>query len=269
MEDNNIFGYFFLFPVMFGMIHLFVYYMVEPLYMYVFKRPLYVHIYLFPRRITTQQLKILQTEVDFYKRLSPRRQRWFEHRVSRFLARYAFVTADGLLLTDQMRVLIAATYVKVTFGFRLYLFPVFEKVVLFPGVYHSRPGDAVHKGEFNPRQKAVVFSWEDFLSGYLHKDDNINLGIHEFTHVMHYWLIKREDNGAALFLHLHKKLMREVLHSPNAKYLRESGYFRDYAFENEYEFLAVMIEHFFETPESLRAKFPELYDRVKQLLNAA
>jgi hypothetical protein len=47
----------------------------------------------------------------------------------------------------------------------------------------------------------------------------------------------------------------------------DSSYFRDYAFTNQFEFLAVIIENFIETPLEFKSHFPDLYAQVKQLLN--
>jgi Mlc titration factor MtfA (ptsG expression regulator) len=47
----------------------------------------------------------------------------------------------------------------------------------------------------------------------------------------------------------------------------ESSYFRDYAYLNSVEFIAVILEHFFETPSEFEARFPELYGKVKKMIN--
>ena len=42
---------------------------------------------------------------------------------------------------------------------------------------------------------------------------------------------------------------------------------RAYAFENQFEFISVLIENFIETPLEFRTKFPKIYSKVKQMLN--
>ena len=49
--------------------------------------------------------------------------------------------------------------------------------------------------------------------------------------------------------------------------LFEKGYFREYALENQFEFLAVVLEHFFESPETFKKQLPELYDSVRKMIN--
>jgi hypothetical protein len=43
--------------------------------------------------------------------------------------------------------------------------------------------EAHHKGEFNPRMKVIAFLGR-FLLGHTASNDNINLGLHEFSHVL-------------------------------------------------------------------------------------
>ena len=48
--------------------------------------------------------------------------------------------------------------------------------------------------------------------------------------------------------------------------LKESPLFREYAFTNQYEFMAVLTEHFFESPSELKAQLPKLYNLLKKAL---
>jgi Mlc titration factor MtfA (ptsG expression regulator) len=56
-------------------------------------------------------------------------------------------------------VLIAATFVMLTFGMRHYLIDVFDKIIIYPQPYFSTIKE-YHKGEFNPGMKLLVFSWK-------------------------------------------------------------------------------------------------------------
>ncbi len=46
-----------------------------------------------------------------------------------------------------------------------------------------------------------------------------------------------------------------------------SQYLRNYAFTNDFELLAVILETFIETPKAFKNQFPEIYNKVKQMLN--
>ena len=61
--------------------------------------------------------------------------------------------------------------------------------------------------------------------------------------------------------------MNEVNHAPNKHRLIDSNYFRIYAYTNQFEFISVIIEHYFETPEKFKIEFLELYSNVSKMLN--
>lgn len=240
---------------------------IEPAYAFFFRKPIYVHFYPNPKKLSIQQLYILSNEFDFYKKLTPRLKKYFEHRVAAFIEKYPLYAKEGLKITDQMRVLIAATAVMLTFGMRNYLFTIIDKIIIYPDAYYSKLNDNFHKGEFNPRMKAVVFSWKHFLEGYQISNDNLNLGLHEFAHVLHFQGSINTDTSATIFSVTYLELMEQVKRPNNYKRLIESDYFRIYAYTNEFEFIAVILEHFFETPTQFKLEFPELYEKVRIMIN--
>lgn len=238
---------------------------VEPLYMSVAHKPLYVHFYPRPRRLPPSQARHL-ADIPFYNRLSPKRRAHFEHRMAVFLENYEFHGREGIEVTDHMRISIASVYLMLTFGMRHYLIDAFQAILIYPDAYHSKITGEWHKGEFNPGHKVVVFSWKHFVEGLAH-NDNINLGIHEFAHVLHLNSLKNESNSASLFLNRFQKVLDELSLPSNRKLLEDSCYFRSYAYTNQYEFLAVVLEHFFETPHEFRRQFPRLYQHISKMIN--
>jgi len=239
----------------------------EFLYGRIFHKPFYVHYYPSPKNLARNQYEILFNEFPFYKKLSPKRRAYFEHRTASFIERYEFIGKDGFEVDERVKVLISATSVMLTFGMRTYLYKVFDKIIIYPSSYYSTINETYHKGEFNPNMKAVVFSWEDFETGLLYNNDNINLGLHEFTHVLNFQGLKSEDASSLIFARFFNEIRKEANHAPNRARLMASGYFREYAYTNDFEFLAVILEHFFETPEKFKSEFPELFHKVKRMIN--
>ncbi|MCO6162341.1 zinc-dependent peptidase [Flavobacterium sp. NRK F7] len=240
---------------------------IEPIYAFFFRKPIYVHWYWFPKKLSLPQMQILHDQFDFYQKLPPLQQKYFEHRVATFIQNYPFIGKEGLEVTDEMKVLIAATAVMLTFGMRNYLFTVIDKIIIYPDVYYSTFNQEYHKGEFNPRMKAIVFSWKHFLEGYQISNDNLNLGLHEFGHVLHYQGLKSSDTSATIFAVTYEQIIKEVKYPANYSKLLQSNYFRIYAYTNEFEFIAVILEHFFETPEEFKKEFPPLFEKVKVMIN--
>lgn len=230
-------------------------------------KPFYVHSYFKIKSLPANQFYVLSSQFEFYNLLSDKEKKYFEHRVVNFIEKYEFIGKEGFLITDEVKVLIASTAVMLTFGMRHYLFDVIERIVVYPNEYFSTTTEEYFKGEFNPRMKTVVFSWKDFKNGYELTSDNLNLGIHEFTHVLNFHGLKSEDASALIFTRMFKQINEDVNEPNNRQKLIESNYFRVYAYTNPFEFLAVIIEHFFESPDLFKQEFPELFDKVSKMLN--
>lgn len=232
-----------------------------------FQKPLYIHLYFKTKKITPEEEYILRQQFDFYKKLTEKQKSYFHHRLAAFIEKYEFISREGFQINKDVQTLIAGTYIMLTFGMRRYLIDSFDKIIVYPDEYYSSQNEQFHKGEFNPRMKAVVFSWKHFREGYQINNDNLNLGIHEFSHVVHHHSLRSNDGSSLAFRKHYEKLNEEVNHPPNRQKLIESEYFRIYAFTNHFEFISVIIEHYFETPNEFKKQFPELYASVSMMLN--
>lgn len=242
--------------------------MMEMAYVLKYKKPFYTHFYLFLRKLNKEQKYFLKNHFVFYNKLTPKQKKYFEHRVASFIKDKDFIARDGVIVNDEMKVLISATGVMLTFGFRDFYIGLISKIVIYPTQFFSRSNNNYHKGEFNPKLKALVLSWEDFKLGFENSRDNVNLGIHEFTHAIHLNSIKERDVSSTLFSDFFKELT-DLLTNKEALRLKllDSEYFRTYGYTNQFEFLAVIVENFIETPSEFRSQFPEVYSKVKQMLN--
>lgn len=242
--------------------------MIELGYVMKHKKPYYVYFPFFLKRLKAQQLSILKNRFSFYNKLSPKHQRYFEHRVASFMNDKQFIGREGLQVTDEMKVLVSATAVMLTFGFRDFYIGLLSRVFIYPGEFYSTINDAYHKGEFNPKLETLVLSWKDFVSGFETNEDKINLGIHEFAHAIHLNSIKENDVSSTIFSDSFKEITELLSNREDLrKSLLNSNYFRAYAYTDKYEFLAVIIESFIEKPQEFRAQFPDIYTKTKQMLN--
>jgi hypothetical protein len=232
------------------------------------RKPLYVHNPFFLKKLNTNQKEILLKQFNFYGKLSSKHQRFFEHRVASFIKDKNFVGREGVEVTDQMKVLISSTAVMLTFGFRDFYIGLVSTIFIYPDEFYSTINDHYHKGEFNPKLETLVLSWKDFKQGFDNKTDKINLGIHEFAHAIHLNSIKERDVSSTIFSDSFKELTDLLAKEENLRTsLIESRYFREYAYTNQFEFLAVIIETFIESPSEFRSQFPEIYNKTKQMLN--
>jgi Mlc titration factor MtfA (ptsG expression regulator) len=134
---------------------------------------------------------------------------------------------------------------------RHYLIDVFDKIIIYPQPYFSTITQEYHKGEFNPEWNFCVFL-ENFQEGFSNENDNLNLGLHEFSHSLYFHGLKGRDHSSVVFADAYKKCKIfnwNRCFKPSCKF----WLFQVYAYTNQVEFLAVIFEHFFETPKLLKA----------------
>jgi MtfA peptidase len=232
-----------------------------------FQIQFYPHVYLKLLYLDANQIYVLSNKINFYKNLSYKDKKYFEHRIAVFIKRYAFHGKEELLITEEMKVLVAASFVLLTFRMADFKPKVFDKIIMYPNAYLSTNSGLLYKGEFNPKMRTVVFSWEDFLLGHEIKNDNLNLGLHEFTHVLQYQSKLSQSPTYIIFDDMFDKICKCFRNQKMKVEIVSSNFFRDYAFENDFELLAVLMEHFFESPKEFKLQFPKLYSYVKRMIN--
>lgn len=231
------------------------------------KKPYFVHFYTFLRKLSPLQNDILKNHFIFFNKLSEKDKAFFEHRVVSFINDKDFI-GRGIQITDEMKVLVASTAVMLTFGFRDFYIGLIQKIVVYPDKFYSKTNEKYHKGEFNPKLKTLVISWADFKTGYEKPKDNINLGIHEFVHAIHLNSLNERDISSTIFTDTFEELIELFTKNQLLRdELTQSHYLRNYAFTNQFEFLAVTIETFIESPQEFKSQFPEVYYKIRQMLN--
>ncbi|NJX16174.1 zinc-dependent peptidase [Tamlana crocina] len=240
----------------------------ETLYASISKRPLFVHFYLFKRKLNIEQIRILENHFTFYNRLDAKYKRYFRHRVATFIKKKNFQGKEGFVITEEVKVLVSATAVMLTFGFRKYLIDYVKFILVYPTKYFSQINKTYHKGEYNAQLETLVLSWDNFQEGFRIEDDKLNLGIHEFAHAIHYSSIKQEDINSIIFVDTFNELREELAVNRHLKNeLVSSNLIRSYALTNDAELLAVVIETFIEAPQAFLGLFPEVYGKLRQMLN--
>jgi hypothetical protein len=237
-------------------------------YVFLTKRPVFIYFHPFLKKLEPNQESILKQQFTFYNRLSHKKKTYFKHRVAAFIEYKQFIGKDGFGITEEVKVLISATAVMLTFGFRDYTIKSIKNIIVYPTKYYSTVNDNFHKGEFNVNLKTLVLSWDNFIEGFKIEDDKLNLAIHEFAHAIHFNSIYQTDVNSVIFLDTFNEL-RELLsvNEDLKSQLVNSEYIRHYAFSNDFELLAVILETFIESPKEFNKHFPEIYSLVKQMLN--
>lgn len=211
--------------------------------------------------------RILQQYFAYYKALTPPEQKLFESKLKGFMYSKRFIARSVPQVTDEMRVLISATAVQITFGLPGIYLEHFDKILIYADQYYSRINRRYHKGEVNPLLGIIVISWRSFVEGFGDLRDSYNLGIHEMAHAIH--LENRIKNDEYDFLDHSSLEAFELIAKREMSRINsgEAHFMRSYAGANEHEFFAVSLEYFFEQPDVMNKHLPDLYEVLCRLLN--
>ncbi len=208
---------------------------------------------------------LLSINFVYYLKLNDRKRNEFIYRIENFIEEKIFISREGFIIDDTVKIYVAACAIQITFGLDDYYLGHFKKIIIYPKEYYSKINKRYHKGEVNIGG-AIILSWQDFLEGYKNNEDGRNLGLHEMAHAL-YFNNHFDDVIDNFFKHY---IQRYIHLSKNEICIIRSGnhhIFRDYAQTNFNEFFAVSVEYFFEKPQLFSQELPILYKEMTILLN--
>jgi Mlc titration factor MtfA (ptsG expression regulator) len=208
---------------------------------------------------------LLKQKNPYFRNLSAEAQERFVERLYVFMEEKYFVGHEGLLITDEIRVMISAAAIQLTFGLKDYTIPHLHTINVFPKVFYSQLLETSLKGLVT-QGGVLSLSWNDFREGYAVEDDKLNLGLHELAHALNIDLVE-DGNYDDHFFYYFDKWRSAAL--SDFQRLKDGSitFLRKYAGRNLHEFFAVCIEHFFEAPAEFRRELPVLYGHTALMLN--
>ncbi len=208
--------------------------------------------------------QVLEKHFAYYRTLTTDRKAEFNRRVADFLEEKEFVSRGKLVITSEMKVLVAACAVQLTFGLSPVYLSHFNTIILYPDEYYSFINRDYHVGEVNAGG-IIVLSWRHFVEGYFYPNDSLNVGLHEMAHAL---LLENRQYGEDF---LKPEYVKEFFLQAKYEYRRiqegEESILRKYAGTNIAELFAVAVETFFENPKEMHIEAPQLYQSMQNLLN--
>lgn len=200
-------------------------------------------------------------EFPYYKKINEEKRNLLCRRTKYFIDGTHFIPKKGLVLTNRMKILIAACSQQLTLGFKKhYGYAYFDKVIVYPEKYLSTYTEKYHTGEMNTAG-IIVLSWEDFYKGIKIDNDARNVGLHEFAHALEFMDIANKDIDETFSACLDKFTVFADYYLQNKS---DKPLFRSYATTNLSEFFAVATEYYFESPNEFALQEPELFAILKR-----
>ncbi len=218
--------------------------------------------------------EVLRRRMPAFAKLPSDLQLQLKKHIQVLVAEKPFIGCAGMVITDEVRVLIAAQAALLLLHRQAGYFTRLRQILVYPGAFvveRSQPDELglTHEtrralaGE-SWEQGQILLSWDDVLAGAADPHDGHNVVIHEFAHQLDQergrangapWLGRREGYASwarvlgAEFAALQMQLARGETPPVIAPYAATSPA----------EFFAVVSEHFFEQPGALAAAHPALY----------
>ncbi|MEO0566109.1 MAG: M90 family metallopeptidase [Pseudomonadota bacterium] len=227
--------------------------------------------------LSAHERKVIAEMVPITKKLPADLHTSFEEKVQLFRHQIDFVGCNGLEVTEDMRLSIAAQACLLVVNSNAW-YDNLRTVLIYPGAFKSRRmvqhGDlileeeSVRLGESWSRGP-VVLSWPHVEQGGLNYKDGSNLVLHEFAH--QFDDLSGDTDGVPLlrsgqcyaewdeiFVKGYEDHVRQV----------EKGrrtFLDDYGATGPEEFFAVSVEVFFEKPKQLQREEPQIYAQLSNL----
>lgn len=208
---------------------------------------------------------LLKQKNPYFRNLSQDAQEVFVTRLFQFMEDKKFIGREGLVITDEIKVLISAAAVQLTFGLKDYMISHLYAINVFPRIFFSKFLKTNLKG-LNTQSGVLSISWNDFKEGFAIEDDKVNLGLHELAHALYIDLDEEgnyDEHFSAYFEKWEEVAMKDYLELKEKKIT----FLRGYGGTNMHEFFAVCVEHFFEAPKEFKKQLPHLYNYLMLMLN--
>ncbi len=217
--------------------------------------------------------QLLKDHVQFYKKLDDAGKKQFEERVQHFLSGIRITGVDAAV-EDIDRVLIGASAIIPIYAFPSWEYPNLNEVLLYPETFNEefqqegRDRSVLGMVGSGPMQHVMILSQHALRQGFSNMTDKNNTAIHEFVH-----LVDKTDGDTdgvpeILLQHQYTLPWLDMMHKNIAAIMKNRSDINPYGATSQAEFFAVVSEYFFERPDLLRAKHPELYDMLGRIFSS-
>lgn len=225
--------------------------------------------------------EILEKNIAYYNHLNAADQAELRSHIQVFLDEKEFEGFDGMEITDEIKVTIAAQACILLLHRDTDYYPTLHTILVYPHPFYSQikhrlAGGIIQEGEQGRLGESwyrgpVILSWDDVQKSAHDHNDGHNVVFHEFAHQLD------SESGANEGTPL---LPQKSMYVAWARVLSEE--YKDlldhlkhhhksdidaYGATNPAEFFAVVTEYFFEKPIQLKQRHPELYEQFKNFYN--
>lgn len=203
-----------------------------------------------------ERRRILDTQFPYYIKLTEKDKEEFRNRVQHFITNKEFKSVDNIEITEEMKVMIAATAVQILFKRKAYYMSKFDTILIsesFPVQLNKLYSNS-----------EIQISWSEFEQGYKSITDGYNPGIKIMAMALD---LEHQFGENKLFSESTYKDFNRLYKEAAEKYiLSGKSKYDSYNKVDRSEYFAVAVEYFFERPEHFQANQPAMYLALSKLL---
>jgi Mlc titration factor MtfA (ptsG expression regulator) len=223
-------------------------------------------------------IEIIERNVPYYRLLPEEDRKELRGHIQVFLDEKQFEGCAGMIVTDEIRVTIAAQACILLLHRETECYPLLDAVLVYPREYGARTtryhGSYIREDTVEVRsgeswyRGTVVLSWNDVMDAGADPGNPWNVVLHEFAHQLD------DETGAAdgtprLAESSQYPEWTQVVGGEYEQLVRVAGanaasFLDPYGAESPAEFFAVVTEYFFEAPLDLRHRHPQLYEQFRR-----
>lgn len=227
--------------------------------------------------LSDRERAIITAGVPMIRRLPPKFRDRLEGKVNLFLNQVRYFGCDGLDVTEEMELSIAAQACLLVVNSDLW-YDNLTTILIYPSAFKSRQQrhsgyvvtekEVVRTGESWDRGP-VILSWAHSKQGAMNDHDGQNVVLHEFAHQIDD--LSGRTNGVPIlgkgqsFAEWERVFLTAFDAHVQAVEAGRRTVIDPYGAEGHEEFFAVSVEVFFERPKALKAEAPDVYEQLSKL----
>lgn len=224
------------------------------------------------RVLPKHMASLLNDHISFYRKLDEDEKIKFEQKVSAFISK-VHIEGVGTEVSDVDRILVAASAIIPIFKFGNWEYRNLTSVILYPDTFNQdfqfQGADRTVLGVVGTgfMHGQMILSKNALKEGFRIDNDARNTAIHEFVHLLD--MADGDVDGVPelLLSSAYFSPWIKAIHKEMKRIEKGKSDIDPYALTNDAEFFAVLSEYFFEKPEKMKRRYPELYSFADKMYN--
>ncbi len=209
-----------------------------------------------PPKLPEGLVKMFLARFPFFKNLVPDDKTKFCHRVALYMEANEFMPKGMENVPPDVKAVVAASVVQLTFHQEDYLLNKFEHIIVYPHPFPSpQYPKQWHASEIFEEDGVIMFSAEQLMVGFAEPKKYFHIGLYEY---------------AKVFMRCHPEVEMPKLPEDVWKRLETISRFSKDAVEkwvglNDLNVMAVAVVHWFVFNEKFKSAMPEVFNELEKI----